>query len=100
MCRIANATVDKQPAPKEWALDEHEYMQQMQNTTDATEDCNASDLDLCEFEGRTILIWNWGHQRDYGGLVLGLSPLPMAQYLAQWFEAQSSDGLYRHSKTR
>lgn len=82
---LANASADKKPAPGQWAPSQQAYMRNMSTTTGDNEDCNASDLDLCEFEGQTVLIWNWGHQRAYGGLVLGLSPLPLAQYLEQWF---------------
>ena len=26
------------------------------------EDCNSTDMDLVEYEGKTFLIWNWGCQ--------------------------------------
>jgi hypothetical protein len=80
-----NATLDRRPAAKQYATTQREYMEDTENTTVTWTDCNASDMDLCELDGKTWLFWNWGHQSHYGGLVLGVSPLPLKNFLAAWF---------------
>ena len=82
---MPNATLDRQPASEAQSPAEHAYMEETQNTTDTWTDCNASDMDLCELDGKTYLFWTWGHQSHFGGLVLGVSPMPLAQFLAAFY---------------
>ena len=49
------------------------------------EDCNSTDMDLVEYEGKTFLIWNWGCQLATEAVVIGISPLPLGDFLAGWF---------------
>ena len=103
-----NATLDRRPALPRYSNAEHDCkrghacmcprldgaanlwcppadMEENKNATDTWTDCNASDMDLCELDGQTWLFWTWGHQSQNGGLVLGLSPMPLAEFLAAWF---------------
>jgi hypothetical protein len=80
-----NATLDRRPAAEVYSTVQHDYMEKTRNTTDTWTDCNASDMDLCEFEGKTYMFWTWGHQSHYGGLALGISPMPLSKFLEAWF---------------
>lgn len=83
-----NAQADRRPAGADLAPTMEGYMEKTANETDTWLDCNASDLDLCEVGNKTVLFWTWGHQGTNGGLVRGHSPLPLAEFLAQWFEKE------------
>jgi hypothetical protein len=80
-----NATADKQIAPREWHPDLFDFLSNLVQFWSLGEDCNSTDLDLCEFEGKTFLIWNWGCQLASEAVVIGVSPLPLAEFLAGWF---------------
>ena len=58
---------DKHPL-KEGLFDEV-ALQRMQNAVN----CNNSDVDFCDFEGRTVILYSWGNQ-------LGTEYLAMAEY--------------------
>ncbi len=48
---------------------------------------------LCVRCGRSrYLFWQWGHQGHYGGLVLGISPVPLAEFLAAWWPSNEPRG--------
>ena len=86
-----NASLDKRPAPIQWAPKEAAFVETMQNETAVWDDCNLSDLDLCEYNGTTVIFSCWGINGDpptppmRGGLVLSISPMPLSSFLAQWF---------------
>jgi hypothetical protein len=88
---LPNKTLDKRPAPAEWAPKEVSYVTNHRNETEVWDDCNLSDLDLCEYNNQTVMFWCWGLNGDpptppmKGGLVLGISPMPLASFLSQWF---------------
>ena len=58
---------DKHPL-KEGLFDEV-ALQRMQNAVN----CNNSDVDFCDFEGRTVILYSWGNQ-------LGTEYLAVAEY--------------------
>ena len=81
----------QRPALAEWAPKEVSYVTNHRNETEVWDDCNLSDLDLCEYNNQTVMFWCWvlnGYPRTppmQGGLVLGISPMPLAPFLSQWF---------------
>eukprot|EP01046_Picozoa_sp_COSAG06_P083039 COSAG06_NODE_29983_length_547_cov_0.792411_1_plen_182_part_11 len=86
-----NASLDKRPASATWAPKEAAYVASHHNETESWDDCNLSDLDLCEYKNETVMFWCWGLNGDppnppmQGGLVLGISPMPLASFLSGWF---------------
>jgi hypothetical protein len=52
-------------------------------------DVNTSDLDLCEFNGSTIMYFNWGEQHYDNALALAVADMPMAQFLRGFFPTAS-----------
>ena len=49
-------------------------------------DTNNSDIELCEFNGRTIIYYSWGNQRGTEFLAEASYEGPMAEFLKAWFE--------------
>ncbi len=49
-------------------------------------DINNSDMELCEFNGRTIIYYSWGNQRGTEFLAEASYEGPMAEFLKAWFE--------------
>lgn len=47
---------------------------------------NASDIDLCEFNGKTIIYYSWGDQKGHEFLAAAESPKPLAVFLKSFFE--------------
>jgi len=54
----------------------------------AAENINNSDVDLCEFEGRTILTYSWGSQRGVEHLAEAVCPMPLKEFLQSFFSEQ------------
>jgi len=50
------------------------------------QDTNNSDIELCEFNGRTIIYYSWGNQRGTEFLAEASYEGPMAEFLKAWFE--------------
>lgn len=48
--------------------------------------CNNSDVDLCEYNGRTILYYGWSNQNGVGYLAEAAYEGPLAEYLQGFFE--------------
>jgi len=48
--------------------------------------CNASDLDLCEFEGKTMLSYNAGNQLGFYYMVEAVYDGPKSEFLKRLFE--------------
>jgi hypothetical protein len=48
-------------------------------------DINNSDVDLCEFRGRTILTYSWGNQQGTEFLAEAVYEGTMAEFLRGWF---------------
>lgn len=46
---------------------------------------NNSDFDLCEFEGRTHIVYSWGNQHGVEHLATAYYDGPMADFLQAWF---------------
>jgi hypothetical protein len=116
---IPNAPLDRALAPREWhpeifdALQHPDSNPKIQNWTD-WEDCNSSDMDLCEWNGTTVMVFNWGCQHTTEALALAVrvcpfelrpprwklkltflvtfslsfqvSPMPLDRFLKGWFE--------------
>lgn len=51
----------------------------------AAEDCNNSDIDFCEFNGRLIINYSWGNQRGAEFLAEVYYNGTQAQFLRGWF---------------
>jgi len=49
-------------------------------------DINNSDLELCEFNGRTIIYYSWGNQQGMEFLAEASYEGPVAAFLRSWFE--------------
>jgi hypothetical protein len=91
----ATAATDKAVAPREWHPDLYDSLVGMKtNTTAPTEnwtaweDCNSSDMDLCEWKGQTLMMFNWGCQHSTEALALALSPVPLDGFLRGWFSKE------------
>jgi hypothetical protein len=48
-------------------------------------DVNLSDLDLCEFNGQTVMFFVWGQQHYDNGVAIAVSDMPLANFLPSWF---------------
>lgn len=48
-------------------------------------DINNSDIDFCEFEGRTIINYSWGNQHGTEHLAEAVYNGPLADFLRGWF---------------
>lgn len=78
---IPNAPRDRALAPREWhpeifdALQHPDSNPKIQNWTD-WEDCNSSDMDLCEWNGTTVMVFNWGCQHTTEALALAVRVCP------------------------
>lgn len=46
---------------------------------------NNSDVDLCEYRGRTVFCYAWGDQRGTEFLAGGYADCPLATFLQSWF---------------
>lgn len=74
---IPNAARDQALAPREWhpeifdALQHPDSNPKIRNWTD-WEDCNSSDMDLCEWNGTTVMVFNWGCQHTTEALALAV----------------------------
>jgi len=51
---------------------------------------NNSDMDLCEWRGRTVILYSWGNQQGVEFLAEASSPMPLASFLRAWFEPTGS----------
>ena len=47
--------------------------------------CNNSDIDFCEFEGRLIINYSWGNQQGIEHLAEAVYDGPESQFLRGWF---------------
>jgi hypothetical protein len=92
------AALDKAVAPRAWHPDLHDVLKAMQTKAPAAgagknatanwtawEDCNSSDMDLCEYNNQTVMIFNWGCQHTTEALAVALSPMPLDTFLQGWF---------------
>ncbi len=48
-------------------------------------DINNSDVDLCEFQGKTIIYYSWGNQQGTEFLAEAVYEGPLASFLRGWF---------------
>ena len=48
-------------------------------------DVNNSDLELCEFQGRTIMYYSWGNQQGMEFLAEASFNGTMKEFLQRWF---------------
>ena len=48
-------------------------------------DINNSDIDLCEFEGKTIIVYSWGNQQGIEHLAEAVYDGTLAEFLRSWF---------------
>ncbi len=48
-------------------------------------DINNSDIDLCEFQGRTHIVYSWGNQQGIEHLAQAIYDGPLPQFLKSWF---------------
>ena len=53
----------------------------------AAEDCNNSDIDFCEFAGRTVIAYSWGNQLGNEFLAHAVYDGSEADFLRGWFPA-------------
>ena len=59
----------------------------------AAEDCNNSDIDFCEFEGRTVIVYSWGNQHGNEFLAHAVYDGSEADFLRGWFPEGKTDGM-------
>jgi hypothetical protein len=57
------------------------------------EDCNNSDIDFCEFEGRTVISYSWGNQLGNEFLAHAAYDGSVADFLRGWFPDDKTDGM-------
>ena len=60
-------------------------IEEQQQIADAL-DINNSDVELCEFNGRTIIYYSWGNQRGMEFLAEASYEGTLASFLQAWFE--------------
>ena len=48
--------------------------------------CNLSDVDLCEFEGKTVILYSWGNQHGKEYLARAEADAPLDRFLQSFFE--------------
>ena len=58
----------------------------MQELIMKADNINVSDLELCEFNGRTIMYYSWGNQHGTEFLAEASCNMPMADFLHSFFE--------------
>ena len=84
------AARDKNLAPRDWHPQLYEALKQPSDPKikgwDEWEDCNSSDMDLCEWNQTTVMVFNWGCQHATEALGLAVSPMPLDQFLQSWFD--------------
>ena len=76
---IHDAEEDKKLAHPFFTLEEQQHIEQAL-------DCNNSDLELCEFRGRTIIYYSWGDQKGTEFLAEACYEGSMKDFLQGWFE--------------
>lgn len=85
---VPNAVKDRALAPKKWHPSVYDELSnprgRIQNWTQ-WEDCNSSDMDLCEWRNQTIMVFNWGCQHTTEAIALAVSPMPLDAFLQAWF---------------
>jgi len=59
--------------------------EEMRQKIITAEDCNNSDIDFCEFNGRLIINYSWGNQRGAEFLAEAYYNGTQAQFLRGWF---------------
>lgn len=57
---------------------------ELQRLTEAV-NINSSDMDLCEFEGRTHIVYSWGNQHGVEHLAGAIYDGPLEQFLQGWY---------------
>ena len=55
------------------------------------ENINNSDIDFCEYEGRTIINYSWGNQLGIEFLAEATYDGPVSQFLRGWFPHERTD---------
>lgn len=48
-------------------------------------DCNNSDIDLCEYEGKTVIVYSWGNQLGREYLARAVYDGPMSEFFESFF---------------
>jgi len=74
-----NEEEDKQIA-NPYLTEEHQRM------IAEAQDINNSDMEICQFHGRTIIYYSWGNQRGNEFLAEASYEGPMDRFLKSWFE--------------
>ena len=91
---LPDAARDTALAPRVWHPDTFDALAAPNGTGQgnwtAWEDCNSSDLDLCEWKGETFMIFNWGCQHETEALALAVSPVALDPFLQGWFAPASA----------
>jgi hypothetical protein len=57
------------------------------------ENCNNSDIDFCELEGRTVISYSWGNQLGNEFLAHAVYDGSVADFLRGWFLDDKNDGM-------
>jgi hypothetical protein len=80
-----NTAHDKPIAPASMVSPQNlAWMSNHSATIETWLDCNNSDMDLCEFNGSTVMTYLWGHQGSNGGLGRIDSPVGLREFLEGW----------------
>ena len=81
---------DKAIAPRSWHPRIFDFLANLVQFWSLGDDCNATDMDLVEWRGMTLLIWNWGCQQATEAVAIGTSPMPLRRFLKGWFTTKST----------
>jgi len=55
------------------------------------ENCNNSDIDFCEYEGRVVINYSWGNQKGVEHLAEARFDGTLAEFLTGWFPTEEAE---------
>ena len=83
-----NTTADLRVAPDKWTNVHGETLRKFAPFIADVHDVNTSDLDLCEYEGKTVLFYCAGEQHYDNVLVVATSDMPLDAFLQSFFSEE------------
>ncbi len=73
------------PGPEDKQIANTELTGEERARIDGAENINNSDVDFCEFDGKTVISYSWGNQRGVEFLAEAVYRGPEAAFLRGWF---------------
>ena len=67
-----------------------DFTDQQRQRIATAKNLNNSDIDFCEYQGRTIIIYSWGNQRGIEHLAEAVYEGSLEQFLRGWFPAEKT----------